>query len=421
MRSGPRAIGRYVITRELGSGATSRVFLAHDPVSGSDVALKLYHGDDVRPERAHTRRRVFANEAQLVGKLVHPNIVRVIDSGSGPQGAYIVSEYLHGAEPLSLHTRLAGRLAQQRVAEVLFACARALDYAHRRGIVHRDIKASNILVSAEGTPKLIDFGVAMFSSTDTHTVSGLVGSPAYMAPEQVRDGKATARSDIYSLGVVGYELLSARLPFYGQNLSHLIHQVVYATPRPLSRLRTNVSGALEAIVSKAMEKDPERRFASAQIMAAQLARASTELEQETKKEDARSRFDIARHLPFFRNFGYREVWEAVDHSDWLGFGEGDLIAQAGSREQALYIVVAGAVTLERDGREVEQLQRGHTFGELALLSGRARVTDARAALPTQLMRLDAQQLEATSNACQLAFQKLFNEALLRRLEDEANR
>src|SRR5690625_2182037 len=173
----PQRIGRYVITRELGSGATSRVFLAHDPASGSDVALKLYHGDDVRPEREHTRHRLFANEAHSAGKLDHPNIVHVLDSGESEDYAFIVSEYLRGAESLRLHTRLAGRLSQHRVAELLFACARGLDYAHRHGLVHRDVKASNILVTADGTPKLIDFGIAMFSGDDTRTVTGLLGSP----------------------------------------------------------------------------------------------------------------------------------------------------------------------------------------------------------------------------------------------------
>lgn len=410
-----RPIGRYVITRELGSGATSRVYLAHDPASGNDVALKLYYRDNVRPKRANTRRKVFANEARLVGRLVHSNIVRVTDSGESPEGAYIVSEYLRGAEPLSIHTHLAGRLPQRRVAELLFACARALDYAHRNGIVHRDVKASNILLTAEGEPKLIDFGVAMFSSLDTCTVTGLVGSPSYMAPEQIRDGTATPRSDIYSLGVVGYELLSARLPFYGQNLSHLIHQIIYGTPRPLSRLRTNVSPILERIIGKAMEKDPDRRFADARVMAAQLAHAATQIEQRSRQQDVHVRFDVARHLPFFRDFGYREVWEAVNHGDWLRYAEGDLIAAAKSDERVLYIVVTGEVALTRDGTLVERLQRGHTFGELALLAGRARVTSARATLPTQIMRLDSEQLAATSDACQLAFHKLFNEALLQRL------
>src|SRR5690625_5088252 len=109
----------------------------------------------------------------------------------------------------------------------------------------------------------------MFSGDDTRTVTGLLGSPSYMAPEQVRDGEATARSDIYSLGVVGYELLGASLPFYGKNLSHLIHQIMYATPRPLSRLRVNVAPALETIIARAMEKEPGRRFPNAQAMAVQ--------------------------------------------------------------------------------------------------------------------------------------------------------
>lgn len=414
---GPQRIGRYVITRELGRGSTSRVYLAHDSERGADVALKLYHGDDVRPERAHTRRKLFANEARLAGELTHPNIVQVFDSGETDDNAYIVTEYLRGAEALGMHTRLGSLLPQRRVVEILFACARALDYAHGRGVVHRDIKPSNILLMPDGTPKLIDFGIAVMSLTGTQTVTGLVGSPSYMAPEQVRDGTASVHSDIYSLGVVGYELLSGKRPFYGENLSHLVHQIIYATPRPLVRLRSSVAPELEAAISCAMEKEPTRRFPNALAMAAQLARIAAKFEQEAGQLDPRDRFDMARHLPFFRDFGYAEVWEAVSRGDWRNYAEGDEVVAAGSRERALYIVITGEIALESDGRPVQRLYRGETFGELALLTGRPRVSTARALTPALVMRVDAAQLEAASPACQLAFHKVFNRALLRRLAD----
>ncbi len=415
--SGPQRIGHYVITRELGRGSTSRVYLAHDSERGADVALKLYHGDDVRPERAHTRRKLFANEARLAGELHHPNIVQVFDSGETDDKAYIVTEYLRGAEALGAHARLGSLLPKRRVVEILFACAKALDYAHGRGVVHRDIKPSNILLMPDGTPKIIDFGIAVMSLTGTQTVTGLVGSPSYMAPEQVRDGAASVHSDIYSLGVVGYELLSGKRPFYGENLSHLMHQIIYATPRPLARLRASVSPELEAIIARAMEKEPARRFPNALAMAAQLARVAAKFEHEAGRLEPRDRFDIARHLPFFRDFGYAEVWEAVSCADWRDYAEGEEIVAVGSLERVFYIVITGEVALECDGRCMRQLYRGGTFGELTLLAGRARVTTARALTPALVMRVDAAQLETTSAACRLAFYKVFNRALLRRLAD----
>jgi len=412
---GPQRVGRYVITRELGRGSTSTVYLAHDSQRGCDVALKLYHPDDVRPERARTRRKLHVNEARLAGELSHPNLVPVLDAGESGTDAFIVTEYLRGAEPLSTHTQLVNLLPQRRVVEILFACAKALDYAHRMGVVHRDVKPSNILIMPDGMPKIIDFGVAVHSLTGTQTVSGLVGSPSYMAPEQVKEGLATARSDIYSLGVVGYELLTGKRPFYGENLSHLVHEIIYATPRPLNKLRASVPGALEAVVSQAMEKNPDKRFPNALAMAAQLARVLAEFDQDAGRLELQDRFDIARHLPFFKDFGYAEVWEAVTHSDWRNYEEGEEVVAEGSQERAFYVIVSGEVAFERKGRQVDLLRRGETFGELGLLSGRARVTSVRALVPVLLMRMDAAQMEASSSACQLAFNKVFNRALLRRL------
>ncbi|MGH8273218.1 MAG: serine/threonine-protein kinase [Gammaproteobacteria bacterium] len=413
--AGPRRIGRYLITREIGSGATSRVFLAHDSQGGSDVALKLYHDDKVRPDRAHTRRKLFVNEARLAGELEHPNIVRVLDSGEAADDSYIVCEYLRGAEALNAHTQRASLLPQREVVEILFACAKALDYAHRHGVIHRDIKPSNVLLMQDGTPKLIDFGIAVMSFTGTQTVTGLIGSPSYMAPEQVRDGTAIACTDVYSLGVMGYELLSGHRPFYGENLSHLIHQIIYATPQPLSHLRTSVPADLEAVITRAMEKDPQRRFPDALAMAAQLARVLEGFKGDTAAHEQRTHFDFVRHLPLFRDFGYREAWETASRADWRNYAEGEEVIAADSRERALYVVVSGEIVTEREGRPVRRYHHGQSFGELTLSSAHVRMAGARAATASQLMRFDLEQLEAASTSCQLAFHKLINRTLLRRL------
>ncbi len=408
-------IGHYVITRVLGRGSTSTVYLAHDLQCGTDVALKLYHPDNVRPERAHTRRKLYGNEARLAGELNHPNLVLVLDAGVSGDDAYIVTEYLRGATPLNVYTRLIDLLPQQKVAEILFACAKALDYAHHRGIVHRDIKPSNILLMPDGTPKIIDFGVAVHSLTGTQTVTGLVGSPSYMAPEQVKSGTATALSDLYSLGVVGYELLSSKRPFYGENLSHLVHQIIYATPPPLLKLRSSVPRALASVIERAMEKEPSRRFPNALAMAALLARVVSGFEQDAGQLELQDRFDIVRHLPFFRDFSYAAVWEAVTHSDWRNYGEGEEVATADTNEHAFHIVVSGELALERDGRQIDLLRRGETLGALSLMAGRAIRSRAVALSPVLGMRVDAAQLEAMSVECQLAFQKVFNRGLLRQL------
>lgn len=409
-------VDRYVLTRELGRGSTGIVYLAHDPERGADVAVKLYHGEDVRPDRAETRRKLFANEARLAGELDHPNLVPVLDAGRSGDNAYIVTEYLRGAQPLSAYTQLANLLPQRRVVEILFSCAKALDYAHGIGVVHRDIKPSNILLMPDGMPKIIDFGVAIHHRlTGTQSIGGLIGSPSYMAPEQVRDGAATPLSDLYSLGVVGYELLSGKRPFYGDNLSHLIHQIIYATPPPLAKLRSSVPSGLERVIERAMEKDPERRFQNGLAFAAQLARVVSDFREQAGHLDLQDRFDIARHLPFFKEFGYAEIWEAISHSTWTNFAEGEELASAGSTDRDFFVIISGEVALYRNERQVDLLRRGETFGELALLAGRPRVTGVKALGPVLAMSIDAAQLEGTTAECQLAFNRVFMNALLRRL------
>lgn len=414
IRQRPQRVARYELLRELGRGSTGTVYLARDAEYGGEVALKLYHPPETRPERAETRRKLFVNEARLVGALTHPNIVPVLDAGESGDYAYIVSEYVRGAEPLSNHTRLTQLLPQRRVVDILFACAKALDYAHRRGVVHRDIKPGNVLVSFDGKPMIADFGIAMHAHSGENAVTGLVGSPSYMAPEQLRDDIATAISDVYSLGVVGYELLTGQRPFRGESLSHLVHEIIYASPRPLAQLRANVPSALEAVIARAMEKDPERRYANALAMAAELARVRAGMEQDSEPLDLQDRFDIARRMPFFRDFGYAEVWEAVKHSDWCSYEEGAEVIPAGSAERRFYLVVAGELVLERNGERVTALHRNAALGELALLYGRERVTRVRASAPSLLMCIEAAQFESASPACQLAFYRRFNRNLFNR-------
>lgn len=413
---GMRTIDRYVVLEELGRGATSTVYLARDPYRDAGVALKVYHRAETHPERADTRRKLFINEARLVGQLMHPNILPVLDAGESGEDAYIVTEYLRGAEPLSAHTRLADLLPQRRVVEILFACAKALDYAHRQGVVHRDIKPSNILLGPDGSPMLIDFGVAMHSLPGSESVTGLVGSPSYMAPEQVRNGTATALSDVYSLGVVGYELLTGQRPFRAESFSALVHQIMYATPRPIGQLRASVPSGLEAVIARAMEKDASRRYASALAMAADFARVRAELEKSADDLDLQDRFGIIRHMEFFRDFGYAETWETVSHSDWCNFDEAQVIVRAGADERCFSIVIAGELALERGDRQVSVLRRGAAFGDLELIYARARATTVRALTPALLMRVNAEQFESLSAGAQLAFYKRFNRGLLERFK-----
>ena len=221
-----RTIGKYDVIREVGRGSMGVVYLGHDPFGGRDVALKIAMQDGVEEEvgQSLTRyRKMFFNEAKFADHLKHHNIIQMFDAGMEGEIWYIVMEYVAGGRTLYDHCRPGTLLPLEDAVRVIFKCAKALDYAHRRGVVHRDIKPRNILLTEEQEVKIGDFGIALLThadSTDTQ-VHGYVGSPLYMSPEQIREDQMTSQTDIFSIGVVMYEMLTGKHPFAGATLPAL--------------------------------------------------------------------------------------------------------------------------------------------------------------------------------------------------------
>jgi serine/threonine protein kinase len=279
-------IGRYQIVGELGAGAMSRVYLAHDPNLDRQIALKVVLKGwtlDTR-EQAELESR-FLLEARAVGKLSHPGIVRVYDAASDQQTGlpYIAMEWVQGRS-LRSHLEEKGRLSGARTMEILAQVARALDYAHSNGRVHRDIKPSNILIEKEGRPKVSDFGVAKIM-TETHTTSGhVLGTPAYMSPEQVRDEPLDGRSDLFSLGAVLYQCLTGNLPFPGDSLVQVVYKILKVDPRPMQLPNTPAVKQLVAITERALQKDAGSRYQTGEEFAQALAEVQELLEGESSDD-----------------------------------------------------------------------------------------------------------------------------------------
>jgi serine/threonine protein kinase len=277
----PDRIGKYPIINEVGHGSTGTVFLSHDPYYGRDVAIKVYNieagGDD---ERARVARKMFLSEAHMVGMLHHPNILPIYDAGEENGHCYIVTEHVHGARTLSAYCRPDNLLRLDDVVEIMFKCAKALHYAHSRGVIHRDIKPSNIMLTTDSDVRIIDFGIALVADSEISRIEGIAGSPSYMSPEQVQSLELSNRSDLYSLGAVMYELLTGVRPFRAGNLAKLLHQIVYATPAPVHTLRADVPEEIENVVAVAMQKDPARRYQSGLDFAAELTRVHQTLRQQ---------------------------------------------------------------------------------------------------------------------------------------------
>src|SRR5690348_9263124 len=257
--STPQQIGKYPIIREIGRGATSVVYLARDAFANREVAIKVIKKQPVEDTDLKRRyRRVFLNEAALVGKLFHPHILGIYDAVSDEDASYIVMEYVKG-KTLEHFCEAATLLPIAKVAEIIFKCSLALAFAQRHGVIHCDIKPANILISDDTNIKISDFGAAQYDNAE-HTHLKGIGSPAYMSPEQVQDKEVSYHTDIYSLGVVMYQMLTGKLPFRGSSKASLLYQVVNMPPMPPSTFRREVSPELDRLVLRCLEKNAAARF-----------------------------------------------------------------------------------------------------------------------------------------------------------------
>ncbi len=265
-------IGKYQLIRELGSGSMGTVYLARDLFIDREVAVKLAHRQRLAcPETGETYKRLFFNEAQSAGRLMHPNITAIFDAGIQEEYHYIVMEYVAGGQTLADFCTLSRLLPLPEVVSILYKCAVALDYAHHKGIVHRDVKPKNILVTPDRDVKLADFGIAFSPDEPSHADIEQAGSPLYMSPEQVRHERLTGQSDLFSLGVVLYRVLTGTHPFIGDKIARIHEMILNMDPPSLASLRSDVPEILERITRRALAKDRSRRYKSGRDMAGDLS------------------------------------------------------------------------------------------------------------------------------------------------------
>jgi serine/threonine-protein kinase len=276
----PQKLGRYEILEEIGKGAMGVVYLARDPLIGRLVALKTFRvGFSAREDEIAQYRSRFVREAQSAGILSHPNIVTVHDVvDEGLAGTcFIAMEYVKGTNLKQLLQR-PDPLPLNFVVEVLAQVAEGLDYAHSRGVVHRDIKPANILITPDNRVKITDFGIARIDSSNLTMEGQLLGTPNYMAPEQIQGREVDHRADIFSLGVVFYEMLTRRKPFQGENLTAVTHKIVYEPFAPPDEIVRDLPKAFTEILARCLEKDPGRRYPRASEISREL-RAVLEAQQ----------------------------------------------------------------------------------------------------------------------------------------------
>ena len=418
-RTGFSQIGKYPVVRKLGEGATSEVYLCNDPFNLRDVAIKVAFPEALHdPARGRVYRKLFLTEAKLAGKLQHPHICQIYDAVAEETLHYLVMEYVDGGT-LEKYCSPQTLLPVERTVEIIFKCTRALEFAHKLGVTHRDIKPANILHTGETDVKITDFGAALIASGETTQVAG-VGSPAYMSPEQVKDLPLDHRTDIYSMGVVMYHLLTGRLPFLGANNYSLIYQITSTEAEPAATFRPGIPAAVAAIVQRAMAKDLAKRYAQWDDFSADLAAAfrSEHFGARRAQEFADSdRFETLRRLPFFEHFSDAELWEVARISTWRHAPAGETLMKEGEPGDYFCILAQGEVKVTKRGKLLNLLRAGEPFGEMAYLSRneQARGADVTVAADASIISVPTRRLNQASESCRHKFDRAFMEILVERL------
>ena len=409
-------IGKYEIVRKLGDGATSSVFLGRDPFANREVAIKLVAREAFTDApNGHVVHRLFLNEASLAGKLVHPHIVEIYDAVADEDNAYIVMEYVDGGT-LQRFTRPDNLLEPGDVIEIVYKCARALDFASQLGVIHRDIKPANILITATNDIKITDFGSAALLKTERTIVEG-IGTPAYMSPEQHLDKALTHQTDIYALGVVMFQLLTGRLPFQAGNIAALVHQILNGDPPLPSEFRPGIPGEIDVVVRRAIERDPAVRYLSWEQFAGDLAAIASGAPLTKRGVLETEKFNALRGLAFFRSFSDVELWEVLRFGEWQQVAKGEAIMKEGTPGDFFCVLVDGEARVTRKLRLLYTLKAGECFGEMAYLgdSGKMRTADVIAASNARMLKIPVSALERVSELCRLNFDRAFLRVLVERL------
>jgi serine/threonine protein kinase len=426
-------IGKYVIERVLGEGATSLVYLARDPFTNRDVAVKVVKPEVLKdPEQGHIFKRLFVIEASLAGKLTHPHIAAILDAVNDGENPYLVVEYVPGGtlEPYCAYDHL---LSPERAVEVIFKCSRALEFAHRIGVTHRDIKPANILIEDSSGAirdiKITDFGAALTGAQDITAVSG-IGSPAYMSPQQVKDHPLDHRTDIYSLGVVLFQLLTGRLPFEASNNFSMIYQIVNdEIPAPTS-FRPGLPKRLDEIVARATHKDIDLRYqewAEFSFDLADLYRDRDAMRMTNSEIADSEKFTTLRELSFFRDFSDVELWEVVRLSEWGKHTANTTLIHENETGDFFYILASGQAKVIKRGKLLNVIETGECIGDMAYLTNALRgVASPRSAdvvtmNQTTTIKLTNAVLSTASQACRYRFDRAFLNILVDRLTLANNR
>ncbi|WP_428606860.1 protein kinase domain-containing protein [Sedimenticola sp.] len=412
-------IGKFQIRKLLGRGATASVYLAQDPFSDNEVAIKIAHQNIFNePVNGARFKKMFINEASLAGKLRHPYIVTVFDAGTERDMHYIVMEYVNGYT-LRRYTKAENLLPIHDVVEIIFKCCNAFEYAFVNGLIHRDIKPANLLTTGGTEIKVTDFGTALLADSDLTQVVDAVGTPSYMSPEQIMGHELSQQADIYSLGVVMYQLLSGKLPFTAENQYDLIQKISHSPPIPLRDVRRDIPKGIVRIVERCIRKEAADRYDSWADLACDLAAEHEQLEHASNVDVSDTRkFNILKTLPFFHDFTDVELWEVLRISKWRRFREAKTLIDEGKIGGSIFILASGDARIMKNDAFLGVIEAGQCFGEMAYIHGMKKPRSASVVSnsPVTVIKIRTEALQQASSQLQTKFNKVLMRTLADRLE-----
>lgn len=411
-------LGRYRIEEELGQGQGGVVYRAFDTAIERVVAIKCLRtpAPEVAPEGTHSGKDVRLEEAKVIGQLNHPHITAVFDMGNAEKLTYIVMEYVQGE---TLKARLdqtkTDPASAPQVLSFIIMVARALHYVHQRGILHGDIKPANLIITPQGTPKIMDFGIARRSQTNSSASWKLAvenqiwGTPAYLAPEQLVSKEIDARADVFSLGVVAYEWLAGRKPFWGDSAEAILKEVLHSRPPSLSELG-DFHAELSAAIDQALARDPAQRFDSADAMADALEICQERWFKQAPKDNQLDSAARPQAISFprlqkgrnilFADFSEEDLAHVMQVSRQETYQAGATILQEGSGGSTMYVVIRGRVSVRKISGtkqvEIKQVSKGECFGEMAVISQMPRSATVVALEPTEVVAISGAVLRSAN-------------------------
>ena len=360
-------VGKYDIQKLLGKGATGTVYLARDTFTGREVALKTIEPEVFRdPEFGTVYRSQLLNEASLAGKLRHPHIVAILDAVVGEDSGHIAMELVTGGD-LAAHVKPETLLPVADVLQIGFKCCGALEYAAREGIVHRDIKPANIMIASGSDVKIADFGAAILKKSQI-VQTAQMGSPFYMSPEQLEGKGVSFHSDMYSLGVVLYELLTGRKPFIAENLQALVDKIIKLPALPPSEVRPGLPKELDRVLLRALAKSPAQRYPSWQEFALELSKLGQAVQPSGAIPDS-EKYVVLKSVPMLALLSDAEIWELARAGKWRRLSKNRAVVREKERGTSFFFLARGEAKVTRGGRLLNMIAAGEFFGEMAYIAG----------------------------------------------------